>query len=397
MPRRLLVLLAVVLGGACRRSEVAPAASGSLLATSGLHVGPKSPEVVPLAVCDARGQSPLDAARAAYDEGRYDSALSCAAQASALEPDDPQGHSERGAALAALGRFDEARLAYARALALNPDHLDALLGSAHLYGVSLPSTRDNDELAALYAERGRELATDAHDAKSEAEFSLLSAMALNDLGEATQAVGRAEEVLRHDPKNADALYERAVALFELCRFKDAKGAFTKLLDDKDHAAHAQQHLGLLLEREGKWEDAERHLAKARALSPQDFPETPALSAQDFAKAVDNAVEHLPADMQKDLKGIPVKAEELPKDDDLLSGEPPLSPTILGLFRGPSLSELCTEEEGTPCRSVALYRRNLERAVASKEELLEQIRVTLLHEVGHIRGEDDLELAARGLE
>jgi predicted Zn-dependent protease with MMP-like domain len=47
--------------------------------------------------------------------------------------------------------------------------------------------------------------------------------------------------------------------------------------------------------------------------------------------------------------------------------------------------------------VALYRRNLERAVRNGDELREQIRVTLLHEVGHLRGEDDFELAARGLE
>jgi predicted Zn-dependent protease with MMP-like domain len=47
--------------------------------------------------------------------------------------------------------------------------------------------------------------------------------------------------------------------------------------------------------------------------------------------------------------------------------------------------------------VSLYRRNLVRTVRTRKELLEQIRVTLLHEVGHLRGEDDVELAARGLE
>jgi predicted Zn-dependent protease with MMP-like domain len=47
--------------------------------------------------------------------------------------------------------------------------------------------------------------------------------------------------------------------------------------------------------------------------------------------------------------------------------------------------------------VVLYRKNLARAVKSHDELIEQIRVTLLHEIGHLRGEDDVELAARGLE
>jgi tetratricopeptide (TPR) repeat protein len=357
----------------------------------------KVAEVVPLPVCNAKGIPPLDAARKSYDKGHYDVALSCAAQASALDPDEPQAHSERGAALTALGRLDEARLAYARALALNPDHLDALLGAAHLYGVSMPSSRDNDELAALYAERGRRLATEAGDKKTEAEFALLSAMALNDLGEASEAVSRAEEVLNREPANTDALYERAVALFELCKFKDAQAAFSKLLDDKEHAPHAHQHLGLLLEREAKWKEAQAHFDKARQLAPGDFPVPQLLSEQEFSDEVKKAVERLPADMRRDLKGVPVRAEELPKDEDLMSGDPPLSPSILGLYRGPPLSETCGPDDGNPCRSVALYRRNLARAVQSREELLEQIRVTLLHEVGHLRGEDDLELAARGLE
>ena len=89
-------------------------------------------------------------------------------------------------------------------------------------------------------------------------------------------------------------------------------------------------------------------------------------------------------------------EELPSDADLLANQPPLSPTILGLFRGPPLNEPCDGSED-PCRSVVLYRRNLARAVRTPDELREQIRVTLLHEIGHLRGEDDEELAARGLE
>ena len=376
-------------------SAASSPAGGSV--SSPTHLGPKAPPLVPLAVCAAKGRTPLNAARDDYDAGEYEAALSCAAQASALDPDEPQAHSERGAALSALGRFDEAKLAYARALALDPDHLDALLGAAHLYGVSLPSTREHDELAVLYSERGRKASLEHKDLKSDAQFALLSAMGFNDLGEPTLALDRAQESLKGEPKNTDASYERAVALFELCRFRDAKTAFERLLPDPEHQAHAHQHLGLLLEREGKLKQADLHFAQARALSAEDFPEPQLLSVTAFKGAVAKAVRDLPSDMQKDLAGIPVTAEELPKDEDLLSGDPPLSPTILGLFRGPPLSEPCTEEAGAPCRSVALYRRNLARAVTSPEELLEQIRVTLLHEVGHLRGEDDLELAARGLE
>jgi tetratricopeptide (TPR) repeat protein len=396
--RLLVPLLSVLVLFGCKKTQAPQvAAPNPGTPTAPVHHPSRPVPVEPLAVCDARGVAPLDAARAAYEAEDWKRALSCAAEAAARSPDDPAAHSERAAALSALGRFDEARLAYARALALDPEHLDALLGAAHLYGVSLPSTRESDELAFLYAERGRQLAAEGDDEELTAEFALLSAMAANDLGEATLALERAEEAGRTLEGDTDVAYERAVALFELCRFDEARKAFLALRSDSEHGAHAFQHLGLLLEREHKWPEAEASFKKARELSPEDFPPPVLLSEGDFREAVARAVRALPKDMQKDLRGVPVTTEEIPKDEDLRDGEPPLSPTILGLFRGPPLNEPCPADEKGPCRSVVLYRRNLARAVTSQDELLEQIRVTLLHEVGHLRGEDDMELAARGLE
>jgi tetratricopeptide (TPR) repeat protein len=356
--------------------------------------GDATHRVRPLAVCRADGAAPLDAARRYFDEGRFEQALSCAAQAAALEPDLAPAHAERGVALAALGREVEAQLAYARALAIDPGDPDALLGAAHLYAVQLPSTRERDELGVLYAERG--LSQPSTPPELVPPLALVAAMAFNDLGQAEEALARAAIVLAREPGNKEALYERALALFELCRFAEARGAFSGLLEDPARAAHAHQHLGLLLEREGKWKQAQVHFDKARALSPQDFPVPPLPSEDAFRAEVARAVAELPEDMRGDLEGVPVTAEELPADADLLLNQPPLSPTILGLFRGPPLGEPCDGSE-TPCRSVVLYRRNLARAVRTPEELREQIRVTLLHEIGHLRGEDDEELAARGLE
>ncbi|OJH40798.1 metallopeptidase family protein [Cystobacter ferrugineus] len=388
--------LCLLLLVACQRTS-APAPSP--VSDAGMAEAPTSPEPAssvaePLLPCQANGGTPLDAALGYLEGGKYAEALSCAAQASALDPDDATAHAARGNALAALERTAEAQVAYARALALHPGHLDALLGAAHLYAVQLPSSREFDELGALYAERGLSQVDEVPEMLP--QFALVAAMALNDLGQAGEALQRAQLVLAREPHHPEASYEKALALFELCRFREARTAFTGLLNDPAHGAHAHYHLGLLLEREGKWKQAREHFDKARVLAPRDFPEPPLPSEAEFREEVARTVAALPKDMRDDLAGVPVRAEELPADDDLLSGEPPLSPAILGLFRGPPLNEPCDGTE-TPCRSVALYRLNLARAVRTREELREQIKVTLLHEVGHLRGEDDQELAARGLE
>jgi len=104
---------------------------------------PHQDKATALAQCRSRA-NPLAAARSFYDRGEFEEALACAAQASAMMPDEPQAHSEHAAALAALSMYDDAQVAYARALALNPLEVDALLGAAHLYAVSLPSSRQRD-------------------------------------------------------------------------------------------------------------------------------------------------------------------------------------------------------------------------------------------------------------
>ncbi len=47
--------------------------------------------------------------------------------------------------------------------------------------------------------------------------------------------------------------------------------------------------------------------------------------------------------------------------------------------------------------IVLFRRNLERAAASEEDLREEIRTTLLHETGHFFGMDESDLEGVGLD
>jgi predicted Zn-dependent protease with MMP-like domain len=90
--------------------------------------------------------------------------------------------------------------------------------------------------------------------------------------------------------------------------------------------------------------------------------------------------------------VRLELTDLPAIEDLTVDEPTLSPTIVGLYRG-----LPAGVPDSEPRSIVLYRKNLLRIVSTQEELRDQVRTTLLHELGHLRGEDDDELRDRGLE
>ncbi|MGA8891864.1 MAG: metallopeptidase family protein, partial [Anaeromyxobacteraceae bacterium] len=151
------------------------------------------------------------------------------------------------------------------------------------------------------------------------------------------------------------------------------------------------------ERAGDERRARDLLGRASRLAPHDLRPPVELSRGAFEAELRRALAELPAEERAALSGVPVEVEEIPAYGDLTAVEPPLSPSILGLFRGPSLGEPCPSGEGPACRSIVLYRRNLLRFARDRAQLAEQVRVTLDHELGHLHGESDEDLRARGLE
>jgi tetratricopeptide (TPR) repeat protein len=371
---------------------------------------------------DAAVADLLDKAADLFDAADYQGALVCAEEAARQAPRSVEAHHNRAVALLHLERLDEARDAFALALALAPEDPETLEAAADLYINQLAPSADRSLLGLEYARRGSRH-TPARDAGRRARLALLEGQALIDLGRAGEALRRLDASLAAAPEVASAQYERGVALFELCRFDEAHRMFEKVLaDDSDHA-HALYHLGLIEERLGNEAAAARHLAAASAEDSKSFPPSPNIDQADFTARVKRAVEALPSDIRRDLTSIPVEAADVPSQDDLTAEKPPLSPTILGLFRGLPLDwnarePLPTqsgrpskkgraEDEGTPLprlapsdapdRTIILYRRNILRTVHDGKELDQAITRTLLHEVGHLRGEDDGSLRDRGLE
>ena len=69
--------------------------------------------------------------------------------------------------------------------------------------------------------------------------------------------------------------------------------------------------------------------------------------------------------------------------------------LLGLYRGTPLTERSVEHARHLPDHVTIYQRNIERCCRNKREAVEQIRRTVLHEVGHHFGLDEDDLAKMG--
>jgi Flp pilus assembly protein TadD/predicted Zn-dependent protease with MMP-like domain len=338
-------------------------------------------------------------ARQALDSGRNDRALDCSEEAIRLDPRLVSALAARAGALTALERSDEARLAYARALDVDPDDPVALLGAARFHVDRLNGERDALETGLAYALRGAAAALrpPRRDRELAAELRLVAGIAENDLGRNRTALVHLNKALAAIPDDPDVIYERGVALFELCRFDEARRAFQRALALAPDDPWTIHQLGLLAERSGDLRRAEELLSRARKIDPKDFgPELP-VDEPAFRAEVERIVAALSAEDRRVLAAVPIEIQDLPDATDLVAVDPPLSPAILGLFRGPSQDEPCEAEDGPRCRSIVLYRKNLIRFVHGREELSAQVRVTLLHELGHLRGEDDDQLRDRGLE
>lgn len=344
----------------------------------------------------------LDVAADRYDAGNYAESFACASAAAELVPDAVESHHIRALAAAALGRYEVARSAYALALALDPDDPETLAAAADFYiNVFLPKDRDATLLGLQYAHRGRSrvVARRRHQRPMRARLALLEAQAFNDLGIGDEAMERIEETLALMPNLVEARYERAVSLFNLCRFEDAQAAFEDVLRVTPDDPYAHHHLGLVHEWLGHEQDAEHHFARARALAPAEFHAPVLVAPAEFRAEVDRALAELPAEVVALLQTVSVEVSDVPALDDLLAVDPPFSPTILGLYRGLPLGVEHADAGGEPAppRAVVLYRKNLARAVRTRTELDAQIRRTLLHEIGHLQGMDEGDLRLRGLD
>ncbi len=113
-----------------------------------------------------------------------------------------------------------------------------------------------------------------------------------------------------------------------------------------------------------------------------------MKKRQFEQAVDQAMESLPPEFQQLLDNVAIFIEDHPSRS--LLRELGMSPhdTLLGLYEGIPQTERTTSYDLVAPDRITLFQRPIEEICRTDAEVAEQIRRTILHEVGHHFGIDD---------
>ncbi len=258
-----------------------------------------------------------------------------------------------------------------------------------------------DEIWGLLREGDSQAAVTAalkalNDHGDQPEFRYLLGVALLDVDEMEAALPELRRTVEMAADWPDAHSALAWAAFRTCDFDLARKEAAATLKLDGEAAEAFQLQGLLAERDGDEAAALQAFAQARRLDPERFPEPYEMGEEEFLDVAKQAVEEVDEPVRKVLEDTAFFVQPIPSEELLRDSEPPMDPQILGLFLGRSLLEQSVADSGMLPNTLYLFQKNLERIAGSREELEEEIRITVLHEIGHHLGWDEEEIAARGL-
>jgi predicted Zn-dependent protease with MMP-like domain len=98
----------------------------------------------------------------------------------------------------------------------------------------------------------------------------------------------------------------------------------------------------------------------------------------FEALVEQALDEIPDEIANLVHNVVVLVE-----DDA----PPGEPALLGLYDGVSLTQRTADHTGLPDR-ITIFRRPLLALCTDADELVREVRITVVHEIAHHFGLDD---------
>jgi predicted Zn-dependent protease with MMP-like domain len=117
----------------------------------------------------------------------------------------------------------------------------------------------------------------------------------------------------------------------------------------------------------------------------------------FDDQVDKVLAEMPPQVHELLERVPLHVEDHPSEEVMLDRSVEYLDDLCGLYTGIPLTQRSIEHSGTLPDVVTIYREGILTAAADRDgrirndRLRKEIRITILHELGHHHGltEDEL--------
>jgi predicted Zn-dependent protease with MMP-like domain len=97
----------------------------------------------------------------------------------------------------------------------------------------------------------------------------------------------------------------------------------------------------------------------------------------FGRLVEAAIDSIPEELRRRMRNVAIAVEDRGP-----------SPHLLGLYEGVPLTSRTTAYGGVLPDQITIYRLPILRQCRTHEEVVHQVRVTVIHEVAHHFGIDD---------
>ncbi|XTZ13251.1 metallopeptidase family protein [Micromonospora echinospora] len=104
-----------------------------------------------------------------------------------------------------------------------------------------------------------------------------------------------------------------------------------------------------------------------------------MSRERFEELVGDALDEVPEELLALMSNVVILVEDDP---------PPGDPDLLGLYEGHALTERGWDYSGVLPDRILIYRRPILRICDSDEDVVDEVAVTVVHEIAHHFGIDD---------
>jgi len=107
-----------------------------------------------------------------------------------------------------------------------------------------------------------------------------------------------------------------------------------------------------------------------------------MDEETFSEIVEEALDSIPEGFRGYLKAIVVDIEDQPDEATCREMDIRDPRELLGLYHGIPLTERHVDAPYRYPERIVIYQRNIERICRNRRQMINQIRKTVLHEVGH---------------